>query len=329
MRGRSERHASAASSPIEPIAHLPCAAIGASRTRRSSLRVAEHLLAARSAARDSRCSLGPRRAADRRAARGCARPTSRYGMPARRSAALISSSSTMRPCSRSTKKIRPGCSRPFAHDVLGRDLEHADLGRHHDEAVLRDDVARGAQAVAVEHRADLAAVGERDRRGAVPGLHQERVVLVVGAPIGIHLGVVLPRLGDHHQDGFGQLAAGQHQELERVVELRRVADARSRQDRIELLQIVAEQRRAQRALARVHPVAVAAQRVDLAVVREVAEGMGEIPGRERVGAVARVHERERRLQRRVGEIADRSRSICVRDQHARCRRACGSSRLGT
>ena len=55
---------------------------------------------------------------------------------------------------------------------LGRDVEHADLGRHDDQVVLGDVVARRAQAVAVEHGADADAVGERDRRRAVPRLHQ-------------------------------------------------------------------------------------------------------------------------------------------------------------
>ena len=52
--------------------------------------------------------------------------------------------------------------------------------------VVGDDVARRAQAVAVERRADLAAVGEGDRRRPVPRLHQRRVVFVEGAPLRIH-----------------------------------------------------------------------------------------------------------------------------------------------
>ena len=44
---------------------------------------------------------------------------------------------------------------PFLeHDVLGRDVEHADLGCHDDEVVLGDVIARGPEAVAVEHGAD-------------------------------------------------------------------------------------------------------------------------------------------------------------------------------
>ena len=208
----------------------------------------------------------------------------------------------------------PGCRRSLIEHVLGRDVEHADLGRHHHEAVLGHRVARGAQAVAVEHRADLPPVGEGHGGRAVPRLHQERVVLVVGAQVGIHVVPVLPRLRDHHQHGFGELATRQHQELERVVEARRVARAFAH-DRIEPLQVFAEQRRGHRAFAGVHPVLVAADRVDLAVVREVAERVREIPRAEGVGAVARVHEAHGRGEVGVHHVGEEARDL-RRDQHA-------------
>ena len=47
----------------------------------------------------------------------------------------------------------------LADDRRGVDVEHADLAGEHDEAVVGDPEAAGAQAVAVEHRAD-----ERCRR---------------------------------------------------------------------------------------------------------------------------------------------------------------------
>ena len=56
----------------------------------------------------------------------------------------------------STRNIRPGCSRPLRTTVARVEVEHADLGGEHDEAVVGDPVAAGAQAVAVEHRADRA-----------------------------------------------------------------------------------------------------------------------------------------------------------------------------
>ena len=60
----------------------------------------------------------------------------------------------------------------LVQDSLRRNVQHADLGRHDDQVVLGDVVARRPQAVAVEDGADAHAVGEGDGRGAVPRLHQ-------------------------------------------------------------------------------------------------------------------------------------------------------------
>ena len=57
-------------------------------------------------------------------------------------------------------------------------VEHPGLGGEHQQAVPRQRVARRAQAVAIERRADLAAVGEGDRGRAVPRLEQRGVELV-------------------------------------------------------------------------------------------------------------------------------------------------------
>ena len=202
----------------------------------------------------------------------------------------------------------------FQQDVLLGDVQHADFGRHHDEVVLRHVVARRAQAVAIEHRADHLAVGERDRRRAVPRLHHRRVIFVERLPLGGHRFVPGPRLGNHHQHGMRQRAAGHHEELEHVVEGRRVAAALA-DDRQDLLQIAAEQIRLAHRLARVHPVDVAAQRVDLAVVRDVAVRMRERPRRERVGAEPLVHERQRRFHVRIRQIGEHRLDL-IGDQHA-------------
>ena len=55
-----------------------------------------------------------------------------------------------------------------------------------------------------------------------------------------------------------------------------------------------------------HPVDVAPQRVDLAVMREVAVGVRPVPARKRVRAESGMHQRESRFHRRlhqVGEVA--------------------------
>ena len=63
-------------------------------------------------------------------------------------------------------------------NVLDGDGQRARFRREHHEIVGGDDVARRAKSVAIEHRRDLAAVGERDGGGSIPRLHQRRVILV-------------------------------------------------------------------------------------------------------------------------------------------------------
>ena len=65
-------------------------------------------------------------------------------------------------------------------------------------------------------------------------------------------------------------------------------------DRQDPGEVVAEELRGELRLARAHPVDVAAQRVDLAVVRDHPVRVRELPAREGVRRVAGVHERQRR-----------------------------------
>ena len=57
-------------------------------------------------------------------------------------------------------------------NFLGVDMNAASLRSQNQAAVGGNGVARGAQAVAVEHTASIAAVGENERGRAVPRLHQ-------------------------------------------------------------------------------------------------------------------------------------------------------------
>ena len=129
------------------------------------------------------------------------------------------------PAARSTRKSLPGCSRPLRTTFSGALVEHARLGGEHDPAVGGLVPAAGAEAVAVERRADHAPVGERDRRRAVPRLHQALVERVEAAQLGRHVVAALVRLGDHHHQRVRQRAAGEHEQLEHVVERRGVGAA--------------------------------------------------------------------------------------------------------
>ncbi len=207
----------------------------------------------------------------------------------------------MRPASVSTISIWPGLE-AVVHDDVGRvELEHAGLGSEHEQAVARDLVAAGPQAVAVERRAGLASVAERDGGGPVPRLEHAGVELVERAQVVRHRRGLAPGGGDQHRQRVGGRATGEHEQLEGGVERGRVAPAIVDQ-REQLGEVVAELGGAQLRLARVHPLPVAAHGVDLAVVREVVERVREIPRAERVGGEARVHERHRRLDLGLAQV---------------------------
>ena len=176
--------------------------------------------------------------------------------------------------------MRPGCSRPLALMFCGSIVQHAHFAGHDHAVVVREVVAAGPQAVAVEHRADVLAVGEHDRRRAVPRLHQARVVFVERPLVFRHRFVILPRLGNHHHDRFLQRAAAHQQEFEHVVERARVA-AIGLGDREQLLRAPRRTARSPRMpCAGLHPVHVAAQRVDLAVVAHEPHRLRAVPRRE-------------------------------------------------
>ena len=91
--------------------------------------------------------------------------------------------------------------------LVRRHVEHADLGREDDVVVGGHPVAGRAQAVAIEHGADLHAVGEGHARRAVPRLDEAGVVGVERLLLLAHRVVVLPRLGHQHHHRVRQRAA--------------------------------------------------------------------------------------------------------------------------
>ena len=172
-------------------------------------------------------------------------------------------------------------------DVFRLHRQHAGFRRHDEQSVVRYHVSRRAQSVAVQRSADNLAVGERDRSRAVPRLHQRGVIFVEGLLGRIHGHVVIPGFRNHHGHRVRHFAAGPPEQFHGVVEFCRVAPA-CHLDRRQLLDVVSEERRLEHILAGVHPISVALNGVDLAVVADEAERVRQIPGGERIGGKALV-----------------------------------------
>ena len=187
-----------------------------------------------------------------------------------------------------------------------RQVDDPGLGRADDEVVVGRPVAQRPKPVAVERRADGDAVREDQRRRTVPRLHQGRVPAVEPAALLVHVGRVLPRGRDDHGDRAADVASGAaraaflREDLDGLIEDRRVGTGIV--DRRAEERLLGERRETQPALARVHPVRVAGDRVDLAVVTEHPERLRALPRRRGVRRVPLVEHDERRLDVGIEEI---------------------------
>ena len=194
-----------------------------------------------------------------------------------------------------------GLQAALLDDARGRHVDDPDLAGHHDQVVVRYPVAAGPQAVAVENRSDDRAVGEGNRRRAIPGLHQGGVVLVEGTPVLVHRLVALPGLRDHHHHRLWQGIAAEGEEFQCLVEGGGVTRPRGA-DREQAVEVAGQEIGCQEGLTGPHPVAVALHRVDFAVVGDHPVGVGQRPGREGVRREAGVDESEGAFDPAVGEV---------------------------
>ena len=169
---------------------------------------------------------------------------------------------------------------------------------HGDQIAGGLDDARGTEAVAVERRADVAAVGEDQRRRPVPRLADaatgtrrrrgRRAADRDRAPR-----PAAPAASPHARASSRCAAAARSH--------RRATASRSRAPEIGDSTLNAGQR-GRIGGARAHPQPVAGDGVDLAVVRERPERLRQRPVGGRVGAEALMERDERRDEPRVGEI---------------------------
>jgi hypothetical protein len=200
------------------------------------------------------------------------------------------------------EKHLAGLQTALRDDLGGVDVDHSDLGGHHDQVVIGHPVAAGTQAVAVEDGTDHLAVGERDTGRTVPRLHHRCMEPVEVTPLLGHGLVVLPRLGDHHQHGVVDRITAEVQQLEDLVESSGVGRSRSadRERPLDTRQGIGMQHR----LAGAHPVLVALHRVDLPVVGDEPVRVGQRPRRERVRREPGMHQQQRGLDPRVEQVGE-------------------------
>ena len=201
---------------------------------------------------------------------------------------------------------------PLFPNARRRQIQHAGFGCHHQLVIVGKGIAEGAQAVAVQHGAHILAVSRQHHRRPVPRLHHRRVVLVKILLLLGHRFVLIPRFGDHHQHRVGQFPPGHHQQLQGVVKAGGVAGLRVANGR-QLADVIAVKGRGELRLPGAHPVDIAAQRIDFAVVRQAAVGMRQFPMPQRIRAETGMHQRKGGHQRGIVQIQVKRRQL-VRHQ---------------
>ncbi len=187
------------------------------------------------------------------------------------------------------------------HDLHLIEPHHAGLRAHDEEPVAGDGITERTQPVAVEPGDHPAPIGRGDRRRPVPRLHHRVAIEKHVAMRFGHRRILADRGRDHQRLDHRRVAPGAHQKLEDVVEDRRVRPARL-DHRLDVLEIGIEQRRGEPRLVALHPVDVASKRVDLPIVGEHAERLGEPPGGESVGRIALVIDRKTRDEARIEQV---------------------------
>ena len=115
------------------------------------------------------------------------------------------------------------------------------------------------------------------------------MVFVEGFLFGTHRLVGRPGFRHHHHHGVGQGSARQGHQFQGVIEDAGVAAVLVNHG-LGASQVVAKQVGLKHRLTGIHPVDVAAQGVDFAIVGDVAVGVGTLPTGEGVGAKAGMHQ---------------------------------------
>ena len=127
------------------------------------------------------------------------------------------------------------------------------------------------------------------------------MVAEVVADLGLEVARALPRLGHEHRDDVADVAAAAQQQLDGRVELAGVGVVRGEQRPEQLLGSEPDLLGTEVA-ARVHPVLVAVDGVDLAVVAQMPERLRALPRRRGVRREAAVEDGERRREVVGGEV---------------------------
>jgi len=116
---------------------------------------------------------------------------------------------------------------PRTHPALGNNIfifitVRADLGRDSDEPIFGLHPPRRSKPVAIQYANRIAAIGEHDACGAVPGLHVHGVIFIKRFQVRIHGFDILPGGRDQHAQGTRHIHSPGQEHFEHIIETGRI-----------------------------------------------------------------------------------------------------------
>ena len=171
---------------------------------------------------------------------------------------------------------------PFARDVIFIKGQNAAFRSEADNVILGHTETCRAQAIAIQSRANLTTIGKAYCCRAIPWLHQSSVIFIKSAAAFIHQRIAAPCLWHQHHHRMSKRISTRQQQFERIIKAGRIR-LTMRNDWPDLVEIRPQQITFHCAAARIHPVHIAANCVDFAIMRDQAERMRQTPAWECVG----------------------------------------------
>ena len=169
-----------------------------------------------------------------------------------------------------------GSQPPLLLDHVIGEVAGADLGSERENPIGRDLVSGRTQSVSIEGRSDRASIGESQCRWTVPGLGKTAVIAIEILDLLGRERVDLPRWRHEHGHCVRNGASRKHEQFEGRIETRRVGPV-GIDDVMEMLEFIPPDLALELTDPGVQPVSVSAHRVDLSVVTEHPERLGECP----------------------------------------------------
>ena len=178
-----------------------------------------------------------------------------------------------------------GADPTFAYNLHFINRHHAGFRADNQHVVLRQGIAKRPETITVKPGNNPAAIRRADGGGSIPRFHDRVAIGVKRLVLDRHIFLVAPAFRDQQGFRHRRAATGADQYLEHRIQRGAVGPARLN-NRLHIVGAVSERVGNHADFMAFHPVDIAADGIDLAVMREHTERLRQIPSGECIGRIA-------------------------------------------